>query len=487
MISGRVATICVCLLTLSPRVHGQASTSDRQRNPPRVVIEVQRSLMVLGYGILALDGTVDGKTGEAIRQFQMNEEGGADGAITARLGNQLLKRVEAVDDVKASKAIPLLTRALIAAPPHPDALDSPALAVGVPDISSRLWINVVKLLARGIRENTGAHMVRDLRPLVTANGRALIREAVNVLIPLLAPGAVVACGRVSVADALGDSLDSRAIEPLITSFSDHAICSDGSNESVAANAAFAVGMIADRESGRSGADGRLVSSLVAAPSVLAATVDALTTVLQDTTDKAAQTSAVNALWRIGHKRAVEPLIWALGDSALRHDAVLALGDIGDARAVQPLVALLGQDDISPEAVLSLKEIGKPALPALTAALTTGRDGASDRAAFAAARALVGITDVGTMVLLSGALERKDFAVIAGAIPFFVRQGRYGTEGVLIDALDRFGDKTTAEILLNCGNKQLETAASVWARQRNYGIVKRPASQSTARWRSVGLH
>jgi hypothetical protein len=90
--------------------------------------------------------------------------------------------------------------------------------------------------------------------------------------------------------------------------------------------------------------------------------------------------------------------------------------------------------------------------------------------------------------LRQALADRNYAVIAGASPFFIQEGVSGTESVLIEALNRNGDVRMAGVFLNCGNLSLETAAREWAEARGIRIVfstdkSRSQGASSVEWGS----
>lgn len=90
---------------------------------------------------------------------------------------------------------------------------------------------------------------------------------------------------------------------------------------------------------------------------------------------------------IGGKRAVEPLIEALGDIdwRVRHNAAIALGNIGDERAVEPLIKAL-DNDVGRLAAQSLGGIGdKRAVKPLIKALGDDESGMRMNAAKALGR------------------------------------------------------------------------------------------------------
>ena len=75
-------------------------------------------------------------------------------------------------------------------------------------------------------------------------------------------------------------------------------------------------------------------------------VESLIKALQYKGDLDVRSEAVEAVGKIGDKRAVEPLIQALNDENkyVREGAALALAEIGDKRAVEPLIQALNDKD-----------------------------------------------------------------------------------------------------------------------------------------------
>ena len=104
------------------------------------------------------------------------------------------------------------------------------------------------------------------------------------------------------------------------------------------------------------------------------------------------------------------------------------------RASRPLIALLRDRDLTirSAAVKALEEIGAPGIEPLIAAL-----------------------------------KEPNLAVIAKAYAFFIDEGEPGSEDVLVDALNKFGDKAMAEDYLNCGNTDLKQAAIKWGNAHGY--------------------
>ena len=139
--------------------------------------------------------------------------------------------------------------------------------------------------------------------------------------------------------------------------------------------------------------------------------------------------AKESLLRIGDL-AVDPLIKVIGEDKVGAiNVVEVLGDIGDARAIVPLIIVLNDSDTL------MVEI--------------------------AAGALKKMSDQSFQPLLN-ALEKK-----GGAAYALIRIGRSGTEPVLIEALNEYGDKEMAEYYLNSGNALLKKAAIQWAYQNHY--------------------
>jgi hypothetical protein len=127
--------------------------------------------------------------------------------------------------------------------------------------------------------------------------------------------------------------------------------------------------------------------------------------------------AVDALGRIGDRRAVEPLIGTLKDqdSLIRGQAVQALGRIKDPQAVTPLVAILNSKEqpshVRMSAAEALGAIGDPkAVEPLIPALLEEHWGVRSRAAQALGR----LKDPRAVSPLIDALQDKEAAVRANA-------------------------------------------------------------------------
>jgi hypothetical protein len=67
---------------------------------------------------------------------------------------------------------------------------------------------------------------------------------------------------------------------------------------------------------------------------------------------------------------------------------------------------------------------------------------------------------------------------------FVQKGAAGSEDILIEALDKAGNKNMAETFLNCGNFRLEQAAREWGSKHGYKIESASSGLGRTRWGSA---
>ena len=173
-------------------------------------------------------------------------------------------------------------------------------------------------------------------------------------------------------------------------------------------------------------------------------VNPLITTLKKDKDGHVRASAEDALVNIGAP-AVEPLTVMLKDNAwrVRRRAVRTLGKIKDPRALEPLVAVMKMDKdcyVRKFAALAIGETNDPW--------------------------------VGEILIPS--LKDKNLEVVEGAYRFFIRKGEPGSEDILIEILDRGSwNRRMVMDFLNCGNNQLEKAASECAKKRSYPITSTP--------------
>ncbi len=169
-------------------------------------------------------------------------------------------------------------------------------------------------------------------------------------------------------------------------------------------------------------------------------VEPLVVILKKDKDSGVRWSAEDALVNIGGP-AVEPLIKMLKEDSwrVRRRAVRTLGKIKDPRAIEPLIALMKADGDC--------YVRK-----------------------SAARAIGEINDPRANEILIPALKNKDWEVIEGAYRFYIRRGEPGSEAVLIEALNKFWNKTMVIDFLNSGNRQLGEAAADCAKKRGYSAT-----------------
>ena len=168
-------------------------------------------------------------------------------------------------------------------------------------------------------------------------------------------------------------------------------------------------------------------------------VESLILVLKKDKDRNVRWSAEDALVSIGTP-SVEPLIKMLNDDSwrIRRRAVRTLGKIKDARAIGPLTVSMETDNDCYVRKYAAKAIGEINGP---------------RAA----------------EILTPALRNRDLEIIEGAYRFFIRRGESGSEAVLIESMNKNWNKTMVLDFLNCGNRQLEEAATDCAKKRGYSI------------------
>ncbi len=176
---------------------------------------------------------------------------------------------------------------------------------------------------------------------------------------------------------------------------------------------------------------------------------------------------------------VKGLIEALKDKdkGIRRRAVVALGEIGEP-AVEMLIAALDDEEARGDVINALRIIGEPVikplrnirtLELLIVALKDKNPAVRKEVSIA----LVEIGGAQATEALVTALRNKDFAVAAGAYPFFILRGESETENTLIKALDIYGGPSMASCFLGCCNEKLENAAKIWAERHNHRIVSIP--------------
>lgn len=289
--------------------------------------------------------------------------------------------------------------------------------------------------------------------------------AVEPLIAILRSEKAAVGARIRAAAALGQIGDSRAIAPLV--------------------ATLPTGFTFLQEA----VEGALVRFGTSAVEPLLATLrrNASRVIATDEdgfTNYAITERVPKVLGKIGAP-AVEPLIAALqtGGPYVRERAAVALGETHDPRGVEPLVGAVRKDASGQVRYQAIEALGNirdaRAVPVLVEMLSS-RD--TDYRG-AAAGALAKMQDARAGEALVAAFQRNDVIAIVGACRFYVARGEPGSEDRLIAALERQGDSTMAEVLINSGNERLADPARQWARTHHYQIFTLPSSEGSPRWGS----
>jgi len=193
--------------------------------------------------------------------------------------------------------------------------------------------------------------------------------------------------------------------------------------------------------------------------------------------------AVSQLAKIKDARVVPLLIGALkdADSYVRGQTAAALGDTGDKRAVQPLITVLKDDDYLYVRQESAKALGKIRDGSAVRPLINALNDETPDVREEAAKALI---EMGAPAkeTLDRALKQGDLKVVADAYYFFISIGKPGSEGALIGALHKYGNKRMAMDFISCGNMQLKEAAQQWAQSHGYKIGERAGSPDGPKWK-----
>jgi hypothetical protein len=211
-----------------------------------------------------------------------------------------------------------------------------------------------------------------------------------------------------------------------------------------------------------------------------------------------------ALGKIGDTSAVVPLIESLNDkySGYKCDVVEALGKIGDKRAVEPLIVCLEDEypSVRRFAASSLGKIGDPKaieflinswpdwecnfsiLAALTRLKWSPRNEKEQVYYWISDRnktKLVNNWDQVKKILLSD-VRSGEKRKLENAVYAFMSLGNNEIIEDLKQILESDGDIAMAETFLNCGNGELETAATKWGKKHGYIITSGNGSDK-ARW------
>ena len=94
----------------------------------------------------------------------------------------------------------------------------------------------------------------------------------------------------------------------------------------------------------------------------------------------------------------------------------------------------------------------------------------------AARSLAVISNENAQSALRTALQRRNLAAVAGAAEFYIKDDTRGSEYVLARALESFGSRALAGLLLKSGNQYLRKVARSWVRQRGHILASLESEQ-----------
>ena len=183
--------------------------------------------------------------------------------------------------------------------------------------------------------------------------------------------------------------------------------------------------------------------------------------------------------------AVKPLLRALNSSRarVREGAVVALGRLR-VKAAAPKLARMLNDKSGPVRLAvedALVAMGKAAVAPLSGKLGV----AAGATKWVAADILLRIaeSDPDAVKPLLQYLRSGSVRGVADRYAFFIRLGRKGSEGLLIQALNSYGNVDMAEDYLNCGNDRLDAAARRWAAARGYSVTSTPGYYGGPVWGS----
>jgi hypothetical protein len=85
------------------------------------------------------------------------------------------------------------------------------------------------------------------------------------------------------------------------------------------------------------------------------------------------------------------------------------------------------------------------------------------------------------VLLEDVIS-SEYRAIENALYAFIAMGKQEIIPTLINTLNSTGNKTMSEAYLNCGNKELDSAAREWVKKHGYSIIS-GAGASPVGWGS----
>jgi HEAT repeat protein len=186
-------------------------------------------------------------------------------------------------------------------------------------------------------------------------------------------------------------------------------------------------------------------------------------------------AAIKALGQIRDERAAGALISSRQDT--RWEAAQALLSLGES-AIAPLIAGLRAAETRLLATDVLATLGEPAVNPLISVLEHDNNSSTR---LAAARALSEIPDPRAAAALNRALTPGDAELAAAAYRFLIREGRPGSEPLLIRALEQYGRVSMAEEFAGAGNPVLKSAAAAWARKRELMLATPSDRTGSLRW------
>lgn len=167
--------------------------------------------------------------------------------------------------------------------------------------------------------------------------------------------------------------------------------------------------------------------------------------------------------------AVEILIASLKDqdSDVRKSAVLVLGKVRNSIAAVGLIEALKDTslELRNSAKTALKNMGELAVPSLVPILNDSNLELRKAAAW-----IIGETggELAHRSLLAE-LRKNNLPVVTGAYAFYIQLGESGSEPILDEALNNYGNSLIAIDFLNCGNGQLAKAAENWAKNNGFKL------------------
>jgi len=250
--------------------------------------------------------------------------------------------------------------------------------------------------------------------------------------------------RSAAAQQLGALRDRAAVQPLIDALKDDAV-------GVRAAAALALGELQDPRA-----------------------VDPLCQSLKND-PRAAKIAAARALAKLKDPRAIEPLVAALRD--IGDDAGSALVSF-DEVAVASLIKGLQDSDTRIPAIQTLSNIGEPAVGPLIEIL---RRDPNKAVRLAAASALADIDDPQASAALNDVLKTGNLEIVAAVYRTLIRRGTPGTEHLLIQALQTYGNAPMAKDFAYSENPLLKTAATDWGGRNRFVVAGGPVRAETPVW------